>query len=61
MYIYVGEGKWTLMVRLSKKILSFDLQVPELAFAAEYYFKTGVEGKRFRPTVRRSNRANTQY
>ncbi|KAK9936845.1 hypothetical protein M0R45_013667 [Rubus argutus] len=26
-------------------------KVPELAFAAEYFFKTGVEGKRFRPTV----------
>ncbi|XP_021739993.1 solanesyl-diphosphate synthase 1, mitochondrial-like isoform X3 [Chenopodium quinoa] len=26
-------------------------EVPKLAFAAEYFFKIGVEGKRFRPTV----------
>ncbi|XP_026459930.1 solanesyl-diphosphate synthase 1, mitochondrial-like [Papaver somniferum] len=26
-------------------------EVPELASAAEYFFKMGVEGKRFRPTV----------
>ncbi|MCD9639694.1 Solanesyl diphosphate synthase 3, chloroplastic/mitochondrial [Datura stramonium] len=26
-------------------------EVPKLASAAEYFFKTGVEGKRFRPTV----------
>jgi len=26
-------------------------QVPKLASAAEYFFKMGVEGKRFRPTV----------
>jgi len=26
-------------------------QVPKLATAAEYFFKMGVEGKRFRPTV----------
>ena len=29
----------------------FHLQVPKLASAAEYFFKMGVEGKRFRPTV----------
>lgn len=28
------------------------IQVPKLASAAEYFFKIGVEGKRFRPTVR---------
>ena len=28
-------------------------QVPKLASAAEYFFKMGVEGKRFRPTVRK--------
>lgn len=28
------------------------MQVPKLASAAEYFFKLGVEGKRFRPTVR---------
>ena len=28
------------------------IQVPKLASAAEYFFKMGVEGKRFRPTVR---------
>lgn len=27
------------------------VQVPKLASAAEYFFKMGVEGKRFRPTV----------
>lgn len=27
------------------------MQVPKLASAAEYFFKMGVEGKRFRPTV----------
>ncbi|MCL7047295.1 hypothetical protein MKW94_008491, partial [Papaver nudicaule] len=26
-------------------------EVPKLASAAEYFFKMGVEGKRFRPTV----------
>ncbi|OVA11573.1 Polyprenyl synthetase-related [Macleaya cordata] len=26
-------------------------EVPKLALAAEYFFKMGVEGKRFRPTV----------
>ncbi|KAK6150105.1 hypothetical protein DH2020_017630 [Rehmannia glutinosa] len=29
-------------------------EVPKLASAAEYFFKLGVEGKRFRPTVRSS-------
>ena len=29
----------------------FHSQVPKLASAAEYFFKMGVEGKRFRPTV----------
>ncbi|CAI8609328.1 unnamed protein product [Vicia faba] len=27
------------------------VEVPKLALAAEYFFKMGVEGKRFRPTV----------
>lgn len=31
------------------------MQVPKLASAAEYFFKMGVEGKRFRPTVRANN------
>lgn len=30
-------------------------QVPKLASAAEYFFKMGVEGKRFRPTVIRTS------
>jgi geranylgeranyl pyrophosphate synthase len=29
----------------------FHSQVPKLASAAEYFFKMGVQGKRFRPTV----------
>ncbi|KAI3879707.1 hypothetical protein MKX03_014197 [Papaver bracteatum] len=34
--------------RLREKVVS---EVPKLASAAEYFFQTGVEGKRFRPTV----------
>lgn len=37
------------MVHIRRIYLS--LQVPKLASAAEYFFKMGVEGKRFRPTV----------
>lgn len=35
------------------------VQVPKLASAAEYFFKLGVEGKRFRPTVRSPSLATT--
>ncbi|KAI3879704.1 hypothetical protein MKX03_014194 [Papaver bracteatum] len=34
--------------RLREKVVS---EVPKLASAADYFFQTGVEGKRFRPTV----------
>ena len=37
------------MVPIRRYYLFF--QVPKLASAAEYFFKMGVEGKRFRPTV----------
>ncbi|CAL1403042.1 unnamed protein product [Linum trigynum] len=37
---------------LAKKLREMVVaEVPKLASAAEYFFKTGVEGKRFRPTV----------
>ncbi|KAK9267730.1 hypothetical protein L1049_010163 [Liquidambar formosana] len=32
-------------------VAEMKIQVPKLASAAEYFFKMGVEGKRFRPTV----------
>ena len=49
MYTYMERRVvvWMIIVRHDL------MQVPtKLASAAEYFFKMGVEGKRFRPTVR---------
>lgn len=49
----MGFGRIVVPLRTYDRIniqVSF-LQVPKLSSAAEYFFKVGVEGKRFRPTV----------
>lgn len=52
--MYALKGDYGKLWVIIKKIYKFKyvfLQVPKLASAAEYFFKLGVEGKRFRPTV----------
>ncbi|KAL2938904.1 Solanesyl-diphosphate synthase 1 mitochondrial [Bienertia sinuspersici] len=44
----VGDELSLVAERLQSKVVA---EVPKLASAAEYFFKMGVEGKRFRPTV----------
>ncbi|XP_048235270.1 solanesyl diphosphate synthase 3, chloroplastic/mitochondrial isoform X2 [Ricinus communis] len=49
-YLQISCGRWWLLRYLI--VLSPIISVvPKLASAAEYFFKMGVEGKRFRPTV----------
>ncbi|XP_020598625.1 solanesyl-diphosphate synthase 1, mitochondrial-like, partial [Phalaenopsis equestris] len=47
-FALVADELSILANRLRKMVVA---EVPKLASAAEYFFKLGVEGKRFRPTV----------